>query len=244
MRLLWLAGSFAAAAVFVVVAARAAAPPVALWQVVLAAGDDSEPVFDDATRAMAHRLMSAGVPAADIHRLSASRMQIADGIAPATIPRVLRAIAGLRPRPGQSCLVFLTSHGEEGAGLWFARSERALSPDELARALAEGCGRAPTVVIVSGCYTGGFAGGAMARPNRIVLTAARASRPSFGCAVGRRYSFFDSCLLDALPRFRTWHGVFGGATACIAAMEHRLGVRPSEPQAYFGTEVAGLRVGF
>jgi Peptidase C13 family len=237
----------AAAAVFVVAAGAPGAAPewsVARWQAVLAAGDDAEPVFDDATQAMAYRLEFAGVPRADIRRFSASRGELEDGVAPATIPRVLRAIAGLRPRPGERCLVFLTSHGAEGAGLWFARSHRALSPGELAPALAAGCGRVPTVVIVSGCYTGGFAEGAMARPNRIVLTAALANRPSFGCAVGRRYSVFDACLLDALPRFSTWHGVFGGAKACVAAMEHRLGALPSEPQGYFGADVAGLGVGF
>lgn len=247
MRWSWLVGSTAAAAAVFLVAAdsRTSAParPLALWQAVLAAGDDAEPVFDDATRAMARRLERAGVPAGHIHRLSASRAQLADGVAPATIPRLLQAIAGLDPRPGGRCLVFLTSHGAEGRGLWFARSHRALPPDELAPALA-GCGRVPTVVIVSGCYTGGFAKGAMARPNRIVLTAARASRPSFGCAVGRRYSFFDACLLGALPRFATWHGVFGGAKACVAAMERRLGVRPSEPQGYFGADIAVLGVGF
>ena len=52
-----------------------AAPPQIVagnWQVVLAAGDDGEPVFDNATRAIETRLMAAGVPSANIHRLSAS----------------------------------------------------------------------------------------------------------------------------------------------------------------------------
>jgi Peptidase C13 family len=220
------------------------ARPAQRWQVVLAAGDDAEPVFDDATQALARRLAAAGVPAANIRRLSASRAQLRDGVEPATIPLLLRRIAGLRARPGEQCLVFLTSHGERGAGLWLARSAAALRPDQLAAALSQGCGMVPTVVIVSGCYTGGFAKGAMVRPNRIVLTAARADRPSFGCAVGRRYAVFDECLLEALPRFATWSGVFGGAKGCVAQIEHRLGERPSEPQAYFGAAVADIGVGF
>ncbi|MGA8380897.1 MAG: hypothetical protein WB710_07190, partial [Stellaceae bacterium] len=44
------------------IGARAAAPH-ANWQVVLAAGDNAEPVFDDATQALAGRLAAAGVPA-------------------------------------------------------------------------------------------------------------------------------------------------------------------------------------
>jgi hypothetical protein len=227
------------------VAAAPEARPVEHWQAVLAAGDDAEPVFDDATQAVASRLVADGVPAADIHRLSASRAQLRDGVEPSTIPVLLRRIAGLPVLPGERCLVFLTSHGEQGAGLWLARSHAALHPEALARALSQGCGAAPTVAIVSGCYTGGFAGGVMARPNRIILTAARADRPSFGCAVGRTYSYFDECLLGALPpHFETWQGVFGGTKGCVAQMERRLGVRPSEPQAYFGAAVAEISVGF
>lgn len=221
-----------------------AARPVERWQAVLAAGDDAEPVFDDATQALASRLREDGVPAAAIHRLSASPAQLHDGVEPSSIPLLLRRIAGLPARPGERCLVFLTSHGEKGAGLWLARSGAALPPDALAGALSQGCSTAPTVAIVSGCYTGAFAAGAMARPNRIILTAARADRPSFGCAVGRTYSFFDGCLLNALPRFATWQGVFGGTKGCVTRMERRLGERPSEPQAYFGAAVAEIAVGF
>jgi len=210
---------------------------------VLAAGDDAEPVFDDATQAMASRLTAAGVPSVDIHRLSASRKQLGAGVEPASLPVLLRRIAGLAARPGERCLIFLTSHGERGAGLWLARSRTALSPDALAGALAQGCGAVPTVVIVSGCYTGGFARGEMARPNRVVLTAARADRPSFGCAVGRRYTFFDTCLLDALAHARTWRGVFEATRNCVAHMERRLGAAPSDPQAYFGA-AAAIAVGF
>src|SRR5215831_12606581 len=129
------------------------------WQVVLAAGDDAEPVFDNATHEMSRRLAAAGVPSSNIHRLSASAAELAGGVESATSEHLLRRIADLPARPGDQCLVFLTSHGERGAGIWLARSDRALTPDELARALSRGCGDAPTVVIVSACYSGGFAGG-------------------------------------------------------------------------------------
>src|SRR5206468_669542 len=102
----------------------------------------------------------------------------------------------------------------------------------------------PTVVIVSACYSGSFASGKMARSNRIVLTAARGDRPSFGCQAHRTYNFFDECLLGALPQAATWRSVFDGADRCVRRMEHTLGVRPSEPQSYFGANVAGLKIGF
>jgi hypothetical protein len=213
-------------------------------QVVLAAGDDAEPVFDNATNEMNRRLAAAGIPPSNIHRLSASATELATGAEPATAEALLRRIADLPARPGDQCLIFLTSHGERGSGLWLARSNRALTPDELARALSRGCAAVPTVVIVSACYSGSFAAGKMATSNRIVLTAARGDRPSFGCQPHRTYNFFDECLLGALPRAPIWRSVFDGADRCVRRMEHALGVQPSEPQAYFGGTVVALKVGF
>src|SRR5205823_7205354 len=203
------------------------------WQVVLAAGDDAEPVFDNATHEMNRRLAAAGIPPGNIHRLSASAAELAIGAEPATAEALLRRIADLPARPGDQCLIFLTSHGERGSGLWLARSNRALSPDELARALSRGCAAVPTIVIVSTCYSGSFATGRMAKPNRVILTAARGDRPSFGCHAHRTYNFFDECLLGVLPRSTNWHRVFDGANRCVRRMEHALDVQPSEPQAYF-----------
>jgi hypothetical protein len=214
------------------------------WQVVLAAGDDAEPVFDNATHEMNRRLASAGIPPGNIHRLSASAPELATGAEPATAELLLRRIAELPARPGDQCLIFLTSHGERGGGVWLPRSNRALTPDELARALSRGCGAVPTVVIVSACYSGSFAAGKMARSNRIVLTAARGDRPSFGCQAHRTYNFFDECLLGVLPQAATWRSVSDGADRCVRRMEHALSAQPSEPQAYFGATVAALKVGF
>jgi hypothetical protein len=211
-------------------------------QVVLAAGDDAEPVFDNATHEMSRRLAAAGVPSANIHRLSASAAEVAAGAEPATADVLLRRIADLPAQPGDQCLIFLTSHGERGSGVWLARSNRAVTPDELARALSRGCGAAPTVIIVSACYSGSFAAGKMARPNRIVLTAARGDRPSFGCQAQRTYNFFDECLLGVMPQAATWRSVSDGTDRCVRRMEHALGVQPSEPQAYFGATVVTLKV--
>ena len=74
--------------IFCVLAGQAAADattarPAARWQVVLAAGDDAEPVFDNATRALSQRLTAAGVPAANIHRLSASPGELGAAVEPA-----------------------------------------------------------------------------------------------------------------------------------------------------------------
>jgi len=214
------------------------------WQVVLAAGDDAQPVFDNATREISRRLVAAGVPASNIHRLSASAAEVGAGAEPASADALLRRIANLPIGPGDRCLIFLTSHGERGAGLWLARSNRALSPEELAQALSRGCAAVPTIVVVSACYSGGFATGKMAKPNPVILTAARGERPSFGCQAHRTYNFFDECLLGVLPQSATWRAVFNGANRCVLRMDRTSGVQPSEPQAYFGATAEGLKVGF
>jgi hypothetical protein len=138
----------------------------------------------------------------------------------------------------------LTSHGEYNEGLWLARSQRALRPQELSQALSGGCASVPTVVVVSACYSGGFATGAMVKPNRIILTASRRDRPSFGCQVERTYSFFDECFLQALPEAANWKTVFRATRGCVSREEKALGETPSDPQAYFGPAADGLSARF
>ncbi len=84
----------------------------------------------------------------------------------------------------------------------------------------------------------------MAALNRIILTAARADRPSFGCQADRVYTVFDSCLLAALPRAPTWRAVFNNTTACVSRREKELAVLPSLPQASFGAAIGDAKVRF
>ena len=243
LRLLPIAAFAVAATILLgVAAARAAALPVVTgWQAVLIAGDDGEPVFDNAVAAFDRWLHSLGVPQGDIHRLSAHHGDRA-ATAPASDANVLAQIAGLQPQPGQGCLVFVTSHGKEDEGVWLAYNHEFLWAVSLARALGEGCQTAPTVVIVSSCYSGAFTTGSMRAANRIILSAARADRPSFGCQADRTYTVFDECLLRALTRAGDWRGVYRDELACVQDRERRMHVLASEPQAFFGAAVRRLPV--
>jgi hypothetical protein len=212
------------------------------WQAVLVAGDNAEPVFDNAVEAMAHWLADRGVPRSDIHRLSASRTPRDATAEPASAQRILQRIASLPARPDAGCLVFITSHGRRGEGIWLAESGEYLRPASLAQALSIGCPAVPTVVILSACYSGAFTVGAMPAPNRIILAAARADRPSFGCQADRTYTVFDECLLAALPRAPTWRAVYAASLGCVRDRERQLSVLPSQPQAAFGAVVRDLAV--
>src|SRR5215471_6414835 len=71
----------------------AAGPAVARWQVVLVAGDNAQPVFDNAINWLSGWLASRGVAPADIHRLSAHPRE--PGVEAATSARVLQRVASL-----------------------------------------------------------------------------------------------------------------------------------------------------
>jgi hypothetical protein len=220
--------------------ALGAEPAQSPWQAVLVAGDDAQPVFDNAVDTLQRWLGAAGVPISDIHRLSAAPRD--PRVEPASAERIIQSIASLRARPGTGCLVFITSHGQEGRGIWLAYSGEYLEPERLAQALSIGCAGAPSVVILSSCYSGAFTQGAMRAQNRIVLSAARADRPSFGCQADRTYTVFDECLLGALPRAPTWRAVYAASLGCVRARERQLQVLASQPQAWFGAAVRDLGV--
>jgi Peptidase C13 family len=228
-------------------------PPLPAWsrntlsglryKAVLIAGDWSSPAFDHATEAMRDRLRAALVTEAGIQRLSASRAVAAQNdVRSSSLDHVLSAVARLHPDPGQGCLVFATSHGAYGEGLVLVPSDNFLTPEALDKALIGGCGDAPTAVIISGCFSGGFARPPMARANRIILTAAREDRSSFGCDARSQYTFYDRCLLRAMDSADTWRAAYTTIRACVAKREHALRFKPSEPQAFFGEAVEEMPV--
>ena len=209
------------------------------YKAVLIAGDDSLPVFDNAVQAMAAAIPPGRLVTAV--RLSAAAAAIAEpGVRSATRDHVLDAISGLKPGPGEGCLVFATSHGALYRGLFLAPSREMLDPAALDRALARGCGNAPTVVIVSACFSGSFAQAPVARVNRIILAASRSDRASFGCSAGREFTVYDDCLTHAVSSAGQWQTVHTATRQCVAAEETRGGFPPSQPQASFGNAVSSL----
>jgi hypothetical protein len=249
MRMRWFARCVM---VLFAIAAHAGAPdrtgtpdgvPGPSYKAVLIAGDRSAAAFDHATEAMRDRLLAGHAAPGDIQRLSASRAVIAqDGAGSSSLGHVLAAIERMHPAADQGCFVFATSHGGFEEGLVLVPSENYLTPEALDEALTAGCGDAPTVAIISGCFSGGFTKPPMARANRIILTAAREDRPSFGCGAGFHYTVYDRCLLQAMDHASTWRAAYAMITGCVTTRERELDARPSGPQAWFGASVEGLRV--
>lgn len=211
-------------------------------QAVLIAGDASISAFDDATAYMRDKLIERGVPSSQVRLLSA-RPDLLPGGEPARLQTVIARIDAMKPTADGSCLVYLTSHGAQDQGFYLADDD-ALLPPILDRALTTGCGNQPTVVIVSACYSGQFAAKPMLRTNRIILTAAAADRSSFGCEAGSVYTFFDECLLGALPNAPDWQTIFERTRGCVSVREQQIDAKPSDPQSYFGDAVVDFPAPF
>jgi len=205
------------------------------WSVFLVAGDNAAPVFDNAIRRFDGMLRGAAF--APVYSFSADEMP---GTDIATGDRLGAAMANI-PRGGnEGCLVFITSHGgRDGVAMKadFAHEQR-LTPARLEELLDGSCGARPTVAIVSACFSGIFLD--LAAPNRIILTAARSDRTSFGCGAEFDYTYYDSCLLDQWPQAPDFHFLYRSVVDCVREKERKLGILPSEPQASFGAQISAL----
>ena len=74
---------------------------------------------------------------------------------------------------------------------------------------------------------------ALASANRMVLTAARPDRSSFGCGEADRYPYFDECFLSSISGARTLPALATAVQGCVATREVKEGMKPpSEPQLF------------
>ncbi|HME28150.1 MAG TPA: C13 family peptidase [Acetobacteraceae bacterium] len=165
------------------------------------------------------------------------RYPIADDATIAALVGAAAAQAG----PDDIVFVDISSHGGRQV---LARkvgnnAPTALSSRELARKLEPLAGHR-TVIVVSACYSGSLIGDLRA-PERIIITAARADRSSFGCAPGNRHTLFGEAELHAFGQpDRSLHQVFTDIRDDVARMESKQRYQPSEPQVWVGADVADL----
>ncbi len=158
----------------------------------------------------------------------------------ATIATLVGTVAA-QADPDDIVFVDISSHG---ANQMLARqvgnhAPTALSSRELARKLEPLAGHR-TVIIISACYSGSLIGDLRA-PERIIITAARADRSSFGCAPDSRHTFFGEAEVHAFGRRdRSLRQVFTAIRDDVAHMESGQRYQPSEPQIWVGAHMADL----
>jgi hypothetical protein len=217
--------------------ARAVAGPFSDWAVIVVAGDfhahgpgEETEAFDNARRDVTAALVAHGFSAANIRQFSARPEHFPpprpggdnwDGIVDGLRDVAQRATGG--------CLIYFSSHG---APQGILLGDMILPPGELANAVSGVCGQRPTVIVLSACFSGVFVP-AMAGTNRMILTAARPDRTSFGCGVDNVYPFFDDCFLQSLPQSTDFADLAPRVQQCVAQREATEGMSPpSEPQVW------------
>lgn len=206
------------------------------------AGDGTEDVF----RNEVHFLESGAAARLGAGARTLTLVNHADSLD--TRPRPLATAANLRhalervaarQRPDDLLLLYLTMHGSEDHQLgvhWPPYVDESIRPKAL-RAMLDQAGIGPRIVVVSACYAGGFVP-ALRAPDTLVITAAAADRPSFGCGSESTITFFGRAwLLDGLNRDRDFTAAYRHATRAIAARETGLGFTPSRPQIDVGKRV-------
>ncbi|MEA5669179.1 C13 family peptidase [Stenotrophomonas sp. MH1] len=139
-------------------------------------------------------------------------------------------------------LVYLSSHGLDDSSFYLHTGpgqEDYLTPGDLAESLNEaGIGNA--VIVVSACYSGGFIP-ALKAPNRMIITAARHDRPSFGCGNTDSATWFGRAfLVEAMNATSDFADAFSRASATVREREKEEGELPSEPQFDAGKRVSSV----
>ena len=223
-----------AASATVPVASRTTAP--AGWKAVLVGANHLIDNHNNAATDLGARLRQGGVQrVAVLHSMGS---QASDAVPSARRREMRKAFSALGA--GEACLFFISSHANK-RGVYLSAERGYLSPRELSSMIDDECGNRPTVLIISGCNTGGFITSSLTAPNRIILTASASDRVSYGATTTDRYVNFDRCIIKAMDAgARTWREVFDRAQPCINEREAALGVAASQPQAWFGAQVANL----
>lgn len=223
-------------------AVLSAAAPVAAqsrfegWSAAIIAADwrdgRGQPIeaFDNARRDLTEAFVHAGFDR-DLMTSLSLRPAPDGAVAPGEPLETLRRAAELG---ASGCFLYFTSHGSP-THMVFGQGR--LTPMQMDAFVDGACGSRPTVVVISACFSGAFVP-LLSAPNRLIITAARRDRSSFGCAADAVWPYFDGCVLEALPTATDFLALAHAAKACVARREQAEGLSPpSEPQLFVGAQM-------
>jgi|GEM_PF-1058192 len=213
------------------------------WKALLATGDNEFRAWDNARVKLAEFFRGRGISDANMKQLSMTGSLQTGAVGATSKANIKSALQGLTAGagPNDACLIFMTSHGSPQG--FFLRNQGTISPSEFGSYLDATCGNRPTVAIISACYSGVMLDSSTQKPNRIIFTAARKDRTSFGCDSSSTYTYFDECVLKTIPKATDWKNFGEINTACVNDLERQRGITKfSEPQTFIGSEVTALKL--
>jgi hypothetical protein len=207
------------------------------WAVLLVAGDyrahsgAPSKVFDNGRRDLAQAFAKIGFSKANMVQFS---VDYDEGTEHADITEIANALQAVAARAKDGCLIYFTSHGvPEGIIV----GDAVLRPGQMRDIVNNACGSRPAVIVMSACFSGAFVAPLQA-DSRIIMTAARPDRTSFGCGEMDEHTFFDDCFLRAMPMASDFPGLGGLVQQCVAEREVQMkATPPSEPQVNVGPGV-------
>lgn len=150
----------------------------------------------------------------------------------------LKSAAAVMDLKEDVLFLLVTTHGSKQGAALEAGGEvfGVLGPAAIRRALDRAKIR-NAVIVVSACYSGVFK--PIATADRLVITAARPDRPSFGCKDGNRWTYFGEAFFDqALRRDADPARAFASAREIVSRREKAEGFAPSGPQIAGGARVS------
>jgi hypothetical protein len=162
----------------------------------------------------------------------------------ASVPALRDALAKAASRMDREndvLFVFLTSHGSpQGLAIQAGRRQAVLTPAQVGTFLRE-TGVRKKVLVVSACFSGIFV--PLADAQTLVITAADATHPSFGCEKRATWTYFGRAFFSqAIPKTDSLQDAFRIARSIVLARERKQGYEPSNPQMAGGQSfAAGLR---
>lgn len=204
---------------------------------------DSDPVFNrearEAGRVLSQRFDAAGhtiVLAAE-----EGEGQAAAPGSPSSLKLALARAAERMDRKEDVLVLYSTSHGTPRAGINYrdgAHGSGVITPADLAAMLTD-TGIENRLVILQACFSGQFVS-ALSAPRTVVVTAASATRSSFGCSADNDWTFFGHALINqAMRQPDSFVRQFRRAFVAIYGWERQLGFQPSDPQISVGNETGG-----
>jgi len=207
------------------------------WAVLVVAGDNHahsgnpSQVFDNARHDLVKAFTGMGFSPANISQFAVSADPAAQH---SNVPAIANTLWDLTSRAPDGCLIYFTSHGTPDG---IVIDQDVMGPDKFDKIVQNACGAKPSVIVMSSCFSGQFVPG-LEGENRMVLSAARADRTSFGCGELDQYTFFDDCFLRALPMAGDFPKLGDLTRQCVAFREKQLNATPpSEPQLSIGPKV-------
>ncbi|MGH8729732.1 MAG: C13 family peptidase [Burkholderiales bacterium] len=151
----------------------------------------------------------------------------------------IQAVAHKMNRAEDVLIIFITSHGSENHELSVVLDPMELEqiePDFLREELGK-AGIEWRIIIVSACYSGGFIA-PLKNEKSLIVTAANANQPSFGCSADADLTYFGRAFFaEELARTHSFAQAFDRAVLSIGEREKEKGFDASHPQIEMGAQM-------